>query len=189
MRKRILLINGHPDPRPERFCAALAAAYERGAASAGHEVRKISVGALDFPLVRTADEFARDEPPAAIRAAQADVTWATHLVIIHPLWLGGAPAKLKAFYEQVFRYGFALSADRGKKGLLAGRSVRTIITMGMPAPVFRLVFGASGLRALERGIFWICGLRPIRHTILGGIDSGPHERWLKLAAGLGWRGA
>lgn len=187
MRRRILVINGHPDPRPERLCAALAAAYAKGAQAGGHEVRRVDVGALDFPLVRSFDDFAK-APPPVIAGAQADVTWANHLVVIHPLWLGGAPAVLKAFLEQVFRYGFALAAEGRMQGLLGGRSVRTIVTMGMPAPVFSLVFGAHGLKAVERGVYWVAGLRPIRHTLFGGVEAGPHARWLTIAEGLGWRG-
>jgi len=30
-----LLVNGHPDPSPERFCSALCDAYEDGARKAG----------------------------------------------------------------------------------------------------------------------------------------------------------
>lgn len=187
MARRILVINGHPDARKERFCAALCAAYVKGAASRGHEIRRIDVGALDFPLVQSADDFAKAEPPEVIRRAQADVTWAQHVVVIHPLWLGGLPARLKGFLEQVFRYGFALSADAPMKGLLKGKSVRVIVTMGMPAPVFRWVFGAHGLKALERGVFWLSGMGPIRHTVLGAVETGPRERWLRTAEGLGWQ--
>lgn len=183
--KHVLVINGHPDPRRERLCAALAGAYVGGASAAGHQIRRIDVGALDFPLIRSFEDFARSEPPQVIKEAQAALTWAHHIVLIHPLWLGGAPAVLRAFLEQVFRYGFALSAEGHMKGLLTGKSVRIIVTMGMPAPVYRWVFGAHGLKALERGVFWMSGMRPIRHTLLGGVDEGPHARWLKQVEGLG----
>lgn len=184
--RKVLIINGHPDPSDERLCAALAGCYAKGASTAGHLVRRIDVGRLEFPLIRTAEAFAHGEPPPTIREAQAAVTWADHLVVIYPLWLGGAPALLKAFLEQVFRYGFALSTGKPMEGLLKGRSVRVIVTMGMPAPVFRWVFGAHGLKAVERGIFWISGMRPIRHTLLGGINGKPAPRALKIVEGLGW---
>lgn len=190
MTRRILVINGHPDPDKERFCAALCAAYVAGAASRGHEIRRVEVGALDFPLIGSMRQFMQDEPPAPIRRVQEDVAWADHLVVVHPLWLGGAPAKLKGFLEQVLRPDFALSNASGRvEGLLKGKSARVIVTMGMPTPVFRWVFGAHGLKALERGVLWICGLRPIRHTILGGVDQGPRGAWLDEVKGLGWKGA
>ena len=48
MGKRILILLGHPDPRPERLCRALAEAYHAGAVEAGHEVAVIDVARLDF---------------------------------------------------------------------------------------------------------------------------------------------
>ena len=187
MPRRILVINGHPDPHPERFAAALADAYVRGASSAGHQIRRLDVGALDFPLIRSEAEFMAP-PPAPIRDAQGAVAWADHLVIIFPLWLGGAPAALKAFLEQVFRYGFALNPPgQAMKGLLAGRSARLVVTMGMPALVFRGISGAFGVRSLERGLLWLCGVSPIRHSVLGGV-GGPGSRrakWLLDVQALG----
>ncbi len=41
MAKHIVIIQGHPDRSPERFCRALASAYETGARTAGHEVPSI----------------------------------------------------------------------------------------------------------------------------------------------------
>lgn len=35
MARRIPVINGHPDPSPDRFCAGLAGAYEAGGVPAG----------------------------------------------------------------------------------------------------------------------------------------------------------
>lgn len=188
MSRNILVINGHPDPREGRLCAALVSAYVRGASAEGHRIRRIDVGALAFPTVRTAEEFAGADLPADIREAQEAFRWAEHVVIVHPLWLGGVPAFLKAFLEQVFRYGFAVSAPgEPPRGLLKGRSVRVVVTMGMPAPVFRWVFGAYGLKSLERGVLWLAGFRPIRHLVLGGAEGDPRrrERWLRKMERLG----
>ena len=37
------------------------------------------------------------------------MTWADHVVILYPLWLGSMPALLKALLEQMLRPGFAYS--------------------------------------------------------------------------------
>jgi len=105
--KRILIINGHPDPSSERFCAALALAYATGARAAGHEVRSLTLGTMDVPFLSSKAEFESGLPSGLIRAAQEDIRWCEHLVIVFPLWLGAAPARLKAFLEQVLRQGFA----------------------------------------------------------------------------------
>ena len=72
---RILIIDGHPDPRPERLGHALAAAYAEGARSAGHEVRLVQVAALALPYVTSADGFAAP-PSTAVAAVQAEIRWA-----------------------------------------------------------------------------------------------------------------
>jgi len=192
MAKRILIINGHPDASPERLCSALADAYCEGAQTAGHLLRRLDVAELNLPLVRSRAEFeATDIPPAAAEA-QAAITWAEHIVIIHPLWLGGAPALLKGFFEQVFRYGFALPAGgKGLGGLLKGRSAHLVVTMGMPALAYRVMFGASGVKAIERGVLWLSGISPIRNTLLGMVEDSPGRRqaWLARMRRLGQAGA
>ncbi|MDQ0465976.1 putative NADPH-quinone reductase [Caulobacter ginsengisoli] len=190
--RRILVLNGHPDPDPARFAAALAGAYVRGASAAGRQIRRIDVGKLAPPPVRTRAEFEGGQPPEEILQAQEAIAWADHLVIIFPLWLGTMPAALKAFFEQTFRYGFAISRPgEPVRRLLKGRTARIIVTMGMPRPIFRWVFGAHGLKCLERGILWMAGVSPARSLILGGVEQSAERRadWLDQVEALGEAGA
>lgn len=174
MGKRILLIQGHPDAAAPHLCHALARAYAAGAEKAGHTVRTVDVGALDFPLLRSADEWEHGAAPEALRPAQADVAWAGHLVLIFPLWLGDMPAKLKGFLEQVARPGFAF--DRASpnpllsKGL-RGRSARIVVTMGMPAGVYQWFYRAHSVKSLERNILGFVGISPVHRTLIGGVGK------------------
>jgi putative NADPH-quinone reductase len=193
MPRRILLIQGHPDPAATHFGHALAEAYATGAREGGHEIRQVTVATLDFPVLRTREEWERGPAPKAIRECQEEVRWADHLVIVFPLWLGALPALLKAFLEQLFRPGFAFSGTlaKGGKKELQGRSARVIVTMGMPALVYRWYFGAHSLRSLERNILKFCGIAPVRGTIVGMVESGGaerHRRWLDKMSALGQRG-
>ncbi len=195
MAKRILILDGHPDPSPMHFCHALAHAYAGGAHDAGHEVRRINVGELDFPILRTMDDWSRAPPPPAIAKAQEDMLWAEHIVIIFPLWLGNLPALLKGFFEQTFRPGFAFSRiEEGKavgQSLLPGRSVRLIVTMGMPACLFRWYFCAHSIRSLKRNILGYCGLNPIHDTLIGSmalVDGNTRQRELEKTRALGYQG-
>jgi putative NADPH-quinone reductase len=99
--KRITIVQGHPDPAGGHFCHALADAYAGGARSAGHELNRIEVAKIDFPLLRRNEDFYQSAPAAPVREAQEAIGWAAHLVIVYPLWLGAMPALLKAFFEQV----------------------------------------------------------------------------------------
>lgn len=183
MSKMIAIINGHPDGSPERFCHALAQAYGDGARSAGHTVHHLDVAKMDFPILRTAEDQRNGTPVESIIAAQNAIKDCDHLVIIYPLWLGTFPALLKAFFEQLFRPGFAYDDKAGgmPKKLLKGRSVRIVITMGMPALAYRWFFFAHSLRSLKRGVLKFCGLGPIRDTMFGmveGVSDKKRKKWL-----------
>jgi putative NADPH-quinone reductase len=186
--KRILLLQGHPDASQRHFGHALLDAYAEGAARGGHELRRLDVAAIDFPLLRSKADWDSGAVPPTLKTAQDDIRWAEHIVIGFPLWLGGMPALLKGFLEQVARPGFALS--RPPKGdmpekLLKGRSARIVVTMGMPALVYRWYFRAHSLKALERNILGFVGIAPIHETLVGMVEGlGDEERqaWLgKLA--------
>jgi putative NADPH-quinone reductase len=192
MAQRITIIQGHPDPAGDRFCHALADAYVGGAEAAGLEVKRIEVAKLEFPLLRTQADFEKGSPPPYIAGAQEAIRWAEHLVIIYPLWLGMMPALLKGFFEQTFRPGFSHRTDaRGWQALLKGRSARIVVTMGMPALIYRWYFGAHGLKSLERSILAFVGIRPIRRTLIGMIgiaNERKRKAWLERLRAVGAKG-
>lgn len=191
---RITIIQGHPDRGERRYCRALADSYAGGAEAAGHEVRRIDVAALDFPVLRSRAEYESDAPPPDIAAAQEAIAWADHLVIVYPLWLGTMPALLKAFLEQAFRPGFAyVMDDRGRtiEEPLDGTSGRIVVTMGMPALFYRWYFGAHSLKSLERNILGFVGIEPIRESLIGGVEAmtdAKRRRWLDRMAAYGRKG-
>lgn len=193
MARRILIIQGHPDPRGGHFGHALADAYARGAQTAGHTVRRVEVAQVDFALVRSQDEWKTSPLSADLAGAQASIAWADHLVVVFPLWLGTMPALLKAFFEQVLRPGFALlyEGHRFPQKGLAGKSARVVVTMGMPAFWYRWFFRAHGVRGLERSILGFCGVKPVRETFIGLVeakDGRARERWLVKLGTLGRAG-
>jgi putative NADPH-quinone reductase len=195
MRKRILVIQGHPDAHEDHLCHALAQAYAEGARAAGHDVRQTKVAALDFPLLRSQSEWEEGAVPPGLKQAQADIEWAQHLVLIFPLWLGDMPALLKGFLEQVARPGFAFVRDRNrqfaKKGL-AGRSARVVVTMGMPALVYRWFFWAHSVKSLKRNILKFVGFAPVSETLIGMAGNPETARvadWVGKLEQLGREGA
>jgi putative NADPH-quinone reductase len=173
--RRVVIIQGHPDPAGGHFGHSLAQAYFEGATEAGHAVEILPVAEFDFPLLRTKQDFHGGEPPEVIVRCQQAIVGADHLVIIHPLWLGSMPALLKGFLEQVFRPGFAFGKPK-KSGwpgpkLLTGRSARVIVTMGMPGFAYRWIYGAHAVKSLERNILAFTGFSPIRRTLIGMVEA------------------
>jgi len=191
MGKRILLIQGHPDSATRHLCHALEDSYAKGAGAAGHEVRRVDVGTLDFPILRSQEEWEHGALPPGLTEVQEAIKWAEHLVFIFPLWGGDMPALLKAFLEQVARPGFAFAregANPQARESLRGRSARLVVTMGMPALVYRWFYFAHGIKLLKRNILGFAGIRPVRDTVIGGVGNlSPQgaQKWLDRLERMG----
>lgn len=187
--RRILLIDGHPDLDERHFVHGLVEAYAAGAREAGHEVRTIRLADLDIPFLTWPLHWEQGDVPASLQSAQDSIGWAEHLVFAYPLWLGDMPALLKAFLEQVMRPGFAFRyrpSGLPKKGL-KGRSARIVVTMGMPSFLYRGFFRAHSVKSFRRNILEFVGIRPVRCSIIGGIDKDNAQaaRYLERMTTLG----
>lgn len=189
---RVVIIDGHPDPDRSHYVHALADAYAEGALQR-HEVDRIDIATLDFPLLRSAKEWQDAVPTPALAEAQAKIKKAAHVVIFYPLWLGDVPALLKGFLEQVARPGFALAMGESgfPKRLLKGRSARIVVTMGMPTPFYRFFYRAHSVKSLERNILSFVGFRPVRRSLIGSVESSRayREKWLDRMRALGLKAA
>jgi len=151
------------------------------------------MAALGIPLLRTQQDFQSGALPASLAEAPQAIARADHIVLIFPLWLGTMPALVKAFLEQILRpgFGFAYSPRGFPKKLLAGKSARLVVTIGIPSWLYRWYFFAHGLRGLERNILSFVGIRPIRASLFGMVDAvspARRKRWLDHIAKLGRRG-
>ncbi len=192
--RQITLIQGHPDPAGGHLDHALADAYAEGAGAGGHQLRRIEIAGLDFPLLRNKQEFEHEATPQALVPAQEAIAWADHLVFVYPLWLGDMPALVKGFLEQTLRPGFAFDyLDGGKVRMkLKGKSARLIVTMGMPAMAYRWFYGAHSVKSFERNILKFVGMKPVARCLYGmveGVDQTQRAQWLDELRALGRDGA
>lgn len=102
------------------------------------------------------------------------------------------PARLKALFEQTFRPGFAFGQRERSigDGRLKGRTARVIVTMGMPAAIYRGFYFSHSLKALERNILSFVGIGPTRSSVIGnveGLDEIRLRGWLDRVSALGGR--
>jgi hypothetical protein len=94
------------------------------------------------------------------------------------------PALLKGFLEQVARPGFAFAARAAAasaRKLLGGRSARVVVTMGMPALVYRWYFMAHSVKALERNVLGFVGIAPVHahaDRAVQDMTDARRARWL-----------
>jgi putative NADPH-quinone reductase len=172
LKRRILAVNGHPDPGPERFCSALCDAYEEGANEAGWLVRRLTVGLLS-------DNETRDK-------ALEDMRWATQLIVVYPLWLDRPPAPLYELCEENF------ARNRRDGGGASAQPVHLVITMDMPAFIYRAMLQCEiDIKGLARGMT-LPGFLHQHQDFIGSIASiTPQQRggWLKTMRQIGLRAA
>lgn len=191
MGKRILVILGHP--ASNSFCGALAERYAQSAVRAGHEVRQLFLGTMDFdPVLR--EGYQQVQPlEADLRRAQADIVWAEHLTLVYPIWWGGIPALLKGFFDRVFLPGFAFKYREGKAfpdKLLHGRSAHLLVTMDTPPWYYRWVYRMPGLHQVRKTTLAFCGIEPQRTLTFGpilGSSADQRETWLLQAQAIASR--
>ncbi|MEP0520537.1 MAG: NAD(P)H-dependent oxidoreductase [Hyphomicrobiales bacterium] len=186
---KLLVVQGHPDAENAHYCHAIAEAYISGAVAGGHDIRQINIGELNVPFLRSQAESDSPDPAQFVTNGQNEIEWAEHIVFVYPLWLGTMPALLKAWLEQVLRSNFAFKVEgKGWKSHLWGRSAHIVITMGMPSIAFRWFFLAHSLKSFERNILKFCGIKPVRHTLIGSIstmDDRARKKWLLRLEKLG----
>lgn len=187
----IVVVVGHS--RRGTLCEAFGEAYRQGAVTAGHEAELLVLADLHFdPILRGAYVEVQPREPD-IEAAYRSILAADHLVFIFPLWMGDMPAIMKGFIERLLQPELIEAKKAGKFiELFKGKSARIIVSMGMPAFVYRWWFGANAVKLLRRNILGFMGVRPVRVTIHGRIDeasAATRERWIEGARNLGRRAA
>ena len=191
MKKRILIINGNPARQRRSFSEALAEAYQIGAISAGHDVRRVNLADLEFDPILHEGYHGHQALEPNLTEVQDFIRWTDHIVFIYPMWQFSVPALVKGFCERVFTPGFAyeLSAENPMNAaLLKGKSVRLIQTMGMPGAFYSVIFRAHGGKAFQ-SLFRFCGFEPVRLSIMGMVEGEANRHaHLARASKLGAQG-
>ncbi|HEY0283199.1 MAG TPA: NAD(P)H-dependent oxidoreductase [Rhizomicrobium sp.] len=186
VRKQLLVVNGHPDPRSERFCAALCDAYEAGAHAGGWETRRLNVGALAF-----SDIAARDEVSIEMMDALGNIGWSSQLAIVYPLWLNRPPTGLHTFFDYLWRRHQTADPNVANFERLE-RVARIIVTMDMPALIYRSLDrrgngGREGIQTLS-----LPGIRSGEPILIGSVNTISSEQrrlWLEAVRLYGEQGA
>lgn len=192
MARKILILNGHPDP--ESYNASLASAYEEGARSAGFEVQVLRIADLDFNPNLQFGYRKRTELEPDLLKAWEKIQWAEHLVWVFPVWWGGLPALTKGFIDRLFLPGFAFQKREGSlwwDKLLGGRSARIISTLDQPAWFYRWFNTRPSHHALKKMTLKFVGIKPVRSTTIGPLrlsKESYRKKWLNKIKQLGARG-
>lgn len=190
--KKIFIVIGHPNNNS--FNHALAARYEAAALEAGHTVRVLPLGELQFdPILRTGYQQKQELEPD-LSAAWESIQWAEHLVWVYPTWWGVAPALLKGFFDRLFLPGLAFKYKENSPWwdqYLRGRSGRIITTMDSPGLYNLLVYRNANIRSVKNATLEFCGIKPVGVTIFDRMRFADEKRrasMLQKVAALGKAG-
>lgn len=185
---RILVLDGHPDGTS--LCSALATAAAETAQARGAQVRVARLSAMDFDP-NLAHGYKTAMPlEADLAALLDDLRWCDTLFLVHPLWWGAAPAKLKGLFDRLFLPGIAFAYEGDghfPKKLFEGRTARVLITADTPPWYLWLGYRNGWLNVLRRQILDFVGLKVTRLKVVGPIrDATPAriEQFLATARAL-----
>lgn len=191
---RILILDGHP--ARDTFCGALGAEYAGNAGNRGHDVRLRHLSGMDFDPDFGQSTFS-DTPPwePDLKTLWDDVVWCEHFVLVHPLWWGGLPAKLKGAFDRILLPGKAFRYVPGKPvpaKLLEGRTAEVLVTSDTPGWYFRWIYGSGVRKQTEKQILEFCGLKSKGYHLFSpilGSSVSDRAKMLSRAGKLGRRAA
>jgi len=174
---RVLVLDGHPDGAS--LCAGLAKAAAEAAQARGAEVRLIQLSAMNFDPNLAHGYKQRMEHEPDLAAFLEAVRWCDTFILVHPMWWGAAPAKLKGLIDRVFLPGIAFAYEGDghfPKKLLEGRTARVLITADTPPWYLWLGYRNGWPNVLRRQILDFVGLKVTQLKVVGTIrDAKPAQ--------------
>ncbi|MFN3747012.1 MAG: NAD(P)H-dependent oxidoreductase [Hyphomicrobiaceae bacterium] len=185
---RLLVLNGNPARKT--LCGAMAERIADSAREQGQTVRLVHLEDLDFDANLRDGYRARMDWEPDLAALAESLTWCDRLVIVHPLWWGAAPAKLKGLLDRVLMPGFGFQYIEGKalpKPLLAGRKARVVITSDTPTIFLKWYYGNGWVKVLRRQILAFCGFKDLKVKYFSPVRGAKPEALAKMvedAAGI-----
>ncbi|OLY94683.1 Putative NADPH-quinone reductase (modulator of drug activity B) [Cnuella takakiae] len=181
--KKVLLINGHPDP--ESYNYALARAYAEGLATTGATLQQIDIASLQFnPNLQHGYRKRTALEPDLLQAIE-QIKWADHLVWVFPMWWYGYPAVMKGFIDRTFLPGITFEYIPNKplpKKLLKGKTGHIIITADTPGWYNYLFMHRPAINQFKKGTLAFCGVHPVKLTYIAPIrdsSEGFRKGWLE----------
>ncbi len=187
--QNVLVILGHGSNNS--FSAAVADTYTQAAKSAGHAVRILRLGELQFDALLHGSNPHQQALEPDLLAAQDSIQWAQHIAWVFPVWWGSVPALLKGFLDRTFTSGWAYKFNGGSSfpiPLLKGRTAHLLVPMDTPPWYYRWVYCMPAIHQMRKTTLEFCGIHPTKTLMLGPIihsTVAQREAWLQKVGALG----
>ncbi len=194
--KKIFVLNGHP--AEASLNGSLAETYAQAAREAGHDVRILHLGQLEFDEDFGQGNYTDFKPlEPALEAVLSNIEWSDHLVLTTPMWWGGLPARLKGLIDRAFIPGRTFDTHNTTRvglpsPLLSGRTARVILTSDTPGWFMRLVYRRALIWQLKGQVLGFVGIKPTKFTWFAGASHpkpGLVEKWINTVRTIGTQAA
>ena len=187
--KKVLVVNGHPDP--ESYNAALASAYIKGLEAAGADFEQLNIRDLDFnPNLKYGYRLISELEPDLLKAIE-QIKSADHIVWFFPMWWYGYPALMKGFVDRVFLPGQFFKYQKGKAfpdKLLKGKTGRIVITADTVRWYDRWFMKSPAIQQFKKGTLQFVGINPVKVSYIAPVKDSSLEfrkKWLNKVEALG----
>ena len=193
MNRRIFIWVGHP--KSNTLCKEIGDAYQVGAERNGAQVRRMDLGDMSFDL--GIDGYGDGATPLDrdLLAWQDNITWADHLLFIHPYWWGAMPTRAKAVLDRALTPGFGYKYRQKGMGwdkLLAGKTADGVITSDTPPLIDTIIYRHPARRVMKNQVLGFCGVKARKIIQFGSVkmaDQKKINRWIGKAETMGARAA
>ncbi len=188
-KKKILIINGHPDK--ESFNFAISDAYKKGVEKSDAEIKEIRIRDLNFNPNLEFGYRKRTELEPDLLEAQEKLKWADHIVWIYPVWWGSVPAIMKGFLDRVLLPGFAFKKREGSvwwDKFFTGKTSRLICTMDQPTWYYKWINKCPSHHAMKKLTMNFIGVKSVKITSIGPLRLSKdkfRQGWLMKIEKLG----
>ena len=187
--KKVLVVNGHPDP--QSYNAALASAYIKGLEAVGADFEQLNIRDLDFnPNLKYGYRLISELEPDLLKAIE-QLKSADHIVWFFPMWWYGYPALMKGFVDRVFLPGQFFKYQKGKAfpdKLLKGKTGRIVITADTVRWYDRWFMKSPAIQQFKKGTLQFVGINPVKVSYIAPVKDSSLEfrkKWLNKVEALG----
>lgn len=189
--RKVLILLGHPDTNS--LSGAFAENYARGALDAGHEVKRMNIGEMQFdPILHHGYKQIQQLEPD-LKLFQENVKWCDHFVVIYPNWWCTMPALLKGMFDRAWLPGFAFKFAPNNpiswEKRLKGKSARVVIFAAAYSWFIWAIFGEF-TNEISRAILGFSGMNPVRVKVFSPAEhtnDARRRRWLRKGYEMGRR--
>ncbi|KAH0787955.1 Flavodoxin-like fold family protein [Histomonas meleagridis] len=177
---KVLILIAHQDPNNHATAYRLANAAKESLLEDGNEVKVVDLKSEGFLKTISINDYVHpvfegdDFLPQASQALENNLVeeitkqqellkWATHVIVVGPMYYFRFPACFYAYIERVFTFGFAYDKTHNmESGLLSGKKIMCIITTGAGKLLFEKVAPIDSVLFATTFGFRFSGMQPVR---------------------------